>query len=93
MLANNDGANTKTFMFGVQNVYPFEKAIQIVGNAPGSDAATTKTRKFNTKRAISMESSTISMKRAEATVFAVSFRILPVSADVGYEYGKIIDQT
>lgn len=92
VLSNNDGANTKTFMFGVQNVYPFEKAIQIVGNAPGSDAATTKTRKFNTKRAISMESSTISMKRAEATVFAVSFRILPVSADVGYEYGKIIDQ-
>lgn len=93
VLVNNDGGNTKTFMFGVQNVYPYEKAVQIVGNAPGSDAATTKTRKFNTKRAISMESSTISMKRAEATVFAVSFRILPVSADVGYEYGKIIDQT
>lgn len=93
VINNNDGSNTRTFLFGVQNVYPFEKAIQILGNAPGSDAATTKTRKFNTKRAISMESSTISMKRAEATVFAVSFRILPVSADVGYEYGKIIDQT
>jgi hypothetical protein len=39
-----------------------------------------------------MESSTISMKRAEATVFAVSFRILPVSSDVNYEYGKIIDE-
>ena len=93
VLANNDGGNTKTFLFGVQNVYPFEKAIQILGNAVGSDASVTKTRKFNTKRAISMESSTISMKRAEATVFAVSFRILPVSSDVGYEYGKIIDQT
>lgn len=90
---NNDGGNTKTFMFGVQNVYPFEKAIQIVGNAPGSNATVTKTRKFNTKRAISMESSTISMKRAEATVFAVSFRILPVSSDVNYEYGKIIDES
>ncbi len=91
--SNLDGSNTRTFLFGVQNVYPFEKAVQIVGNAPGSDAATTKTRKFNTKRAISMESSTIAMKRAEASVFAVSFRILPVSSDVGYEYGKIIDQT
>lgn len=90
---NNDGANTKTFLFGVQNVYPFERAIQVVGNAPGSDASTTNTRKFNTKRAISMESSTISMKRAEATVFAVGFRILPVSSDTNYEYGKIIDQT
>lgn len=92
ILNNNDGANTRTFLFGVQNVYPFEKALQIVGNAPGSDATTTKTRKFNTKRAISMESSTISMKRAEATTFAVGFRILPVSSDVNYEYGKIIDE-
>jgi hypothetical protein len=88
-----DGANTRTFKFGGQSVYPFEKAVQIEGNAPGSDAATTKTRKFRTKRAISMESSTISMKRAEASVFAVSFRVLPVSDDTNYEYGKIIDQT
>ena len=93
VLVNNDGGNTKTFMFGVQNVYPYERAIQIVGNAPGSTASTTKTRKFNTKRAITFESSSIAMKRAEATTFAVSFRILPVSADVSYEYGKIIDQT
>ena len=88
-----DGANTKTFLFGVLNVDPYEKAVQIVGNAAGSGAATTKTRKFNTKRAITFESSSISMKRAEATTFAVSFRILPVSGDVDYEYGKIIDET
>jgi hypothetical protein len=40
-----------------------------------------------------MESSTIAMKRAEATMFTVGFRILPTVADVGYEYGKIIDET
>jgi hypothetical protein len=90
---NNDGANTKTFMFGSQSVYPYEYAIQIVGNAPGSTASVTKTRKFNTKRAVSFESSMISMKRAEATMFAVSFRVLPNPADTGYEYGKIIDQS
>jgi hypothetical protein len=82
---------TRTLLFGGQNVYPYEKAIQIEGNAPNSTASTTYVRKFRTKRAISMESSTISMKRAEATVFAVSFRVLPNSADTGYEYGKIID--
>jgi len=90
---NNDGANTKTFMFGSQSVYPYEYALQIVGNAPGSTASVTKTRKFNTKRAVSFESSMISMKRAEATMFAVSFRILPNPVDTGYEYGKIIDQS
>jgi hypothetical protein len=87
-----DGAGTRTFKFGGQGVYPFEKAVQIEGNAPGSTASVTKSRKFRTKRAISMESSTISMKRAEASVFAVSFRILPVSGDTNYEYGKIIDE-
>lgn len=90
---NNDGANTKTLLFGSQSVYPFEKAVQIVGYAPGSSASTTKTRKFNAKRAITMESSTIAMKRAEATLFAVGFRILPSTQDTGYEYGKIIDQS
>ena len=92
IIANNDGANTKTLLFGTQSVYPFEYALQIVGNAPGSTASVTKTRKFNTKRAVSFTSSMLSMKRAEATMFEVSFRILPVTSDAGYEYGKIIDQ-
>lgn len=90
---NNDGANTKTLLFGSQSVYPFEYAIQVTGYAPGSTASVTKTRKFNTKRAVSMTTSMLSMKRAEASVFEVSFRVLPVVGDTGYEYGKIIDQS
>jgi hypothetical protein len=93
VVANNDGANTKSFLFGAQTVFPYEKALVITGTAPGSSASGIKTRKFYTKRAISMEASTISMKRAEASVFAVGFRILPKVEDTGYEYGKIIDQT
>ena len=93
ILANNDGANTKTLLFGTQSVNPFEYALQIRGSAPGTTASVTKTRKFNTKRAVSFTSSMLSMKRAEATMFEVSFRILPVTQDTGYEYGKIIDQT
>lgn len=91
--ANNDGANTKTFLFGAQTVFPYEKAIVITGTAPNSAAGGIKTRKFYTKRAISMEATNVTMKRAEATVFAVGFRILPKVEDAGYEYGKIIDQT
>lgn len=93
ILANNDGASTKTLLFGTQSVNPFEYALQIRGSAPGTTASVTKTRKFNTKRAVSFTSSMLSMKRAEATMFEVSFRILPVTEDTGYEYGKIIDQT
>jgi len=90
---NQDGTDTNTFMFGVENVYPHERCIKTVGNAPGSTAATTLTRTFQAKRAISYSASSHSMKRAEATVFPVEFRILPTAADVGYEYGKIIDAT
>jgi hypothetical protein len=93
IIANNDGANTKTFLFGAQGVIPYEKGLVVTGTAPGSTAGSTLTRSFYTKRAISMESSSISMKRAEATMFTVGFRILPTVADTGYEYGKIVDQT
>ncbi len=90
---NNDGANTRTFLFGSQSVYPREYALQIAGNAPAASATVTRTRKFNTKRAVSFTSSMISMKRAEAAMFEIQFRILPVTEDTGYEYGKIVDQT
>ena len=82
-----------TFKFGIENVYPYEKVMQVVGNAPGTTAAATKTRTFQTKRAVSYSASSHSMKRAEATAFPVEFRILPTTADAGYEYGKIMDQT
>ena len=93
VVSAQDGASTATFNFGAQGVIPYEKALVVTGTAPGSTAGTTKTRSFYTKRAISMESSTIAMKRAEATMFTVGFRILPTVADTGYEYGKIVDQT
>jgi hypothetical protein len=80
-------------LFGAQGVIPYEKGLVVTGTAPGSTAGSTLTRSFYTKRAISMESSSISMKRAEATMFTVGFRILPTVADTGYEYGKIVDQT
>lgn len=81
-----------TFKFGIENVYPYEKVVQVVGNAPGTTAAATKTRTFQAKRAVSYAASSHSMKRAEAVAFPVEFRILPTTADVGYEYGKIMDQ-
>jgi hypothetical protein len=93
ILIDNDGSDTKTLMLGIENVYPHERAIVTVGNAPETTAAVTKTRTFQTKRAISYAASSHSMKRAEATVFPVEFRILPTVGDANFEYGKIIDST
>ena len=93
IVVTQDGASTQTFNFGTQSVYPNEKGIVVTGSAPGSSAAATKTRKFYAKRCVSMESSMISMKRSEATMFTVGFRVLPTIADTGYQYGKIVDAT
>ena len=84
---------TLTFKFGIENVYPYEKVIEIVGNAPGTTASVSKSRTFQAKRAVAFSSSSHSMKRTEPVAFPVEFRILPTRADVDYEYGKIIDQT
>lgn len=84
--------NTLGFNFGSQTVFPYEKALVVEGTAPGSFAGAIKKRRFYTKRAISMEASSLTSKRAEASVFTVGFRILPKTEDTGYEYGKIIDQ-
>ena len=84
---------TLTFKFGIENVYPYEKVIEIVGNAPGTTASVSKSRTFQAKRAVSFSSSSHSMKWTEPVAFPVEFRILPTRADVDYEYGKIIDQT
>ena len=91
--SNQDGTDTNTFMFGVENVYPHERAIKTVGSAPGSVATSTLTRTFQAKRAISYAASSHSMKRAEATVFPVEVRILPTAEDTNFQYGKIIDST
>jgi hypothetical protein len=85
-------ATTQTFKFGIENVYPYEKVIQVIGTAPGSTASVTKTRTFQAKRAVSFSSSSHSMKRTEPVAFPVEFRILPTRLDIGYEYGKIVDQ-
>jgi hypothetical protein len=42
-------------------------------------------------RALSIESVTVSAKRDEATMFEVSFRLLPEDATASY--GKIVDRT
>jgi hypothetical protein len=71
--------------------YPVERGIVAVG--PGTydkDTQSTLERIYVAYRALSIENVTVSAKREEATMFAVSFRLLPT--DEG-SYGKIVDRT
>ena len=69
---------------------PLERGIVAVG--PGSGSATiAKERIYVAYRALSIENVTVSAKRDEASMFEVSFRLLP--EDSSGSYGKIVDRT
>jgi len=71
---------------------PVERGIIAVGPGTGdcADSAYVE-RVYSAYRALSIENVTVSAKRDEASMFEVSFRLLP--EDVSGSYGKIVDRT
>lgn len=101
------GDDVDTFTIGVPGTDPVERSAAVVGNAPtggeyeadgvtprpGADAQ----RVYRARRIVSVEGSTHALRTSEATVFPVTFRMLPYrgadgTANVGSEYGEIIDR-
>jgi len=71
---------------------PVERGIVAVGPGTGDceDSAYVE-RIYSAYRALSIENVTVSAKRDEASMFEVSFRLLP--EDASGSYGKIVDRT
>lgn len=70
---------------------PVERGLVAVGPGTGDCAAGSSIeRVYVAYRALSIESVTVSAKRDEATMFEVSFRLLPNNSA---SYGKIVDRT
>ena len=70
---------------------PVERGLIAVGPGTGDCAASDQIeRVYVAYRALSIESVTVSAKRDEATMFEVSFRLLPNDSA---SYGKIVDRT
>ena len=71
---------------------PVERGIVAVGPGTGDcDISSTVERVYTAYRALSIENVTVSAKREEASMFEVSFRLLP--EDASGSYGKIVDRT
>jgi len=71
---------------------PVERGIVAIGPGTGNPAtADTVERVYTAYRALSIENVTVSAKRDEASMFEVSFRLLP--EDTSGSYGKIVDRT
>jgi hypothetical protein len=71
---------------------PVERAIVAVGPGTGDCADSPYIERiYVAYRALSIENVTVSAKRDEASMFEVSFRLLP--EDASGSYGKIVDRT
>jgi hypothetical protein len=70
---------------------PVERGLVAVGPGTGDcDLGSSIERVYVAYRALSIESVTVSAKRDEATMFEVSFRLLPNDSA---SYGKVVDRT
>ena len=69
--------------------FPVERCLVAVGPSSGVESGVSE-RIYIAYRALSIDNVTVSAKREEATMFDVSFRLLP--NDLG-SYGKIVDRT
>lgn len=71
---------------------PVERALVAVGPGPKAVSGTKRERLYHARRVLSVESSAHSVRRNEATVFPVAFRLLPDPNFSGSEYGVIRDR-
>jgi hypothetical protein len=90
-LSTVSGNPTLNLSAGEIGECPVERGLVAVGPGTGDCAASDQIeRVYVAYRALSIENVTVSAKRDEATMFEVSFRLLP--NDNG-SYGKIVDRT
>jgi len=87
------GANSKELNLSAGDIgeCPVERGLVAVGPGTGDCNPEEKVERiYVAYRALSIESVTVSAKRDEATMFEVSFRLLP---NDDASYGKIVDRT
>jgi hypothetical protein len=88
-LASASGLQTLKMSAGDLGDVPLERGLVAVGPGSGSTLEP-KERIYVAYRALSIENVTVSAKRDEATMFEVSFRLLP---NDNASYGKIVDRS
>lgn len=92
-LTSSGTDTTLGFAAGALGDEPTERALVAVGPGPRTAAGAKRERVYHARRVLSVESSSQALRRNEATVFPVSFRLLPDPLFVGAEYGIIRDRT
>lgn len=76
---------------GALGDYPVERSMAFVGAGPRVQGQKTE-RVYHLRRVLQTEASSFGLKRAETTVYPVSFRCLPDPSKTGAGYGTIRDR-
>lgn len=95
----SQAGETDQFQLGVPGDDPAERSIAVVGKgtpvetgvAPDTEWVR-RDRAYLARRVVSVEGSTVALRRTEATTFPVSFRLLPDTDNKDSEYGVIVDR-
>lgn len=91
-LTSNSSVTELGIAAGALGDEPVERSLVAVGPGPKSANGEKRERVYHARRVLSVESSAHSVRRNEATVFPVSFRLLPDPNFPGQEYGLIRDR-
>jgi hypothetical protein len=91
-LASTATEETLSIGAGALGDEPVERSLAAVGPGPRSGAGARRERVYLARRVISVEASSLALRRTEATTFPVSFRLLPDPAFAKSEYGLIRDR-
>jgi hypothetical protein len=86
-------AGLQTLKLPVPPDEPTERRLVVFGKSPASSPGSIKNRKYFARRAVAVDTSSHALKRGEATMFPVSFRVLGDPSYSAAEYGFIQDET
>lgn len=91
-LSTSGTENTLGIAAGALGDEPVERSLVAVGPGPRAADNAKRERIYHARRVLSVEASAHSVRRNEATVFPVAFRLLPDPNFAGQEYGVIRDR-
>ena len=84
--------DTDTFSLGIQDGSPVERSVAVTGKGAAADDGSRRERLYLGRRVLSVEGSSLALRRSENTAYPVTFRLLGHPEFAGAEYGQIIDR-
>ena len=80
------------FSLGVHGSDPTERSVAVVGKGAAGTTGQRRDRVYHGRRVLSVEGSSLALRRSENTAYPVSFRLLADPQYTNSEYGVIIDR-